>query len=87
MVYVFNLGLLGFYLDPQNGNEPMFTAAVQLLHNQRRCQFGLFASFGGIIIASMLLDSFRILFLFSDMKYHEGSCLYSKFWVLPAFIL
>ncbi|RLN28039.1 transforming growth factor-beta receptor-associated protein 1 [Panicum miliaceum] len=25
--------LLGLYLDPQNGKEPMFTAAVRLLHN------------------------------------------------------
>lgn len=25
--------LLDLYLDPQNGREPMFTAAVRLLHN------------------------------------------------------
>jgi hypothetical protein len=29
----FDLRLLGLYLDPQNGKEPMFTAAVRLLHN------------------------------------------------------
>ena len=29
----FKLRLLGLYLDPQNGKEPMFTAAVRLLHN------------------------------------------------------
>jgi hypothetical protein len=32
-VSVFNLRLLGLYLDPQNGKEPMFTTAVRLLHN------------------------------------------------------
>jgi vacuolar protein sorting-associated protein 3 len=31
-VSVFILRLLGLYWDPQNGKEPMFTAAVQLLH-------------------------------------------------------
>lgn len=33
VVSIFNLRLLGLYLDPQNGKEPMFTAAVRLLHN------------------------------------------------------
>jgi hypothetical protein len=32
-LYLFKLRLLGLYLDPQNGKEPMFTAAVRLLHN------------------------------------------------------
>ena len=29
----FQLRLLDLYLDPKNGREPMFTAAVRLLHN------------------------------------------------------
>jgi hypothetical protein len=32
-VSVSDLRLLGLYLNPQNGKEPMFTAAVRLLHN------------------------------------------------------
>ena len=32
-LFFFKLRLLGLYLDPQNGKEPMFTAAVRLLHN------------------------------------------------------
>jgi len=31
--FFFVLRLLEMYLDPQDGKEPMFTAAVRLLHN------------------------------------------------------
>lgn len=33
LLSTFFLRLLSLYLDPQNGKEPMFTAAVRLLHN------------------------------------------------------